>query len=79
MLLAVTALAKILAATGEARILGQPDPLLGLISMRQSMLLAAALEIVVLVLVLWAPDIVRKAALLLWIASVFLVDRIGLW
>jgi hypothetical protein len=79
LLLAVTALAKILAATGEARILAQPDPLLGLISMRQSMLLAAALEIVVVVLVLRAPDIVRKAVLLLWIGSVFLFYRIGLW
>ena len=47
--------------------------------MRQSMLLAAALEIVVVVLVLRARDIVRKAALLLWIGSVFLVYRMGLW
>jgi hypothetical protein len=78
-LLAITAALKAVAATGEARILGQPDPLLGLISMRQSMLLAAALEIVVVVLVLRAPDIVRKAALLLWIGAVFLVYRIGLW
>jgi hypothetical protein len=79
LLLAVTALAKILAATGEARILGQPDPLLGLLSMRQSMLLAAALEIVVVVLVYRAPNVLRKAELLLWIAGVFLVYRIGLW
>jgi hypothetical protein len=43
------------------------------------MLLAAALEIVVVVLVLRARDIVRKAALLLWIGSVFLVYRMGLW
>ena len=43
------------------------------------MLLAAALAIVVVVLVLRAPDIVRKAVLLLWIASVFLVYRIALW
>jgi hypothetical protein len=42
------------------------------------MLLAAALEIVVVVLVLRARDIVRKAALLLWIGSVFLVYRMGL-
>ena len=79
LLLAVTALAKILAATGEARILAQPDPLLGLISMRQSMLLAAALEIVVVVLVWRAPTALRGAALLLWIGSVFLFYRMGLW
>jgi hypothetical protein len=79
LLLAVTALAKILAATAEARILGQPDPLLGLILMRQSMLLAAALEIVVVVLVWRAPTVLRRAGLLLWIGSVFLLYRIGLW
>jgi len=58
--------------------LGQADPLFGLLTMRQSMLLAAAVEIVVVVLVLRTPDILRKAVLLLWIASVFLVYRIGL-
>ena len=79
LLLAITALAKIFAATGEAQILGQPDPLLGLISMRQSMVLAAALEIVVVVLVWRAPNVLRRAGLLLWIGSVFLVYRIGLW
>jgi len=79
LLLAVTALAKILAARAEARILGQPDPLLGLILMRQSMLLAAALGVVVVVLVYRAPNVLRRAGLLLWIGSVFLVYRIGLW
>lgn len=47
--------------------------------MRHSMVLAVALKIVAVVLVLRAPDIVRKAALLVWIGSVFLVYRIGLW
>ena len=50
-----------------------------MISMRQSMLLAAALEIVVVVLVWRAPTALRRAALLLWIGSVFLFYRIGLW
>jgi hypothetical protein len=78
-LLAVTAVAKAAAASGEARILAQPDPLLGLISMRQSMLLAAALEIVVVIRVWRAPNALRKATLLLWLGAVFLVYRIGLW
>jgi len=78
-MLSLTALAKIVAASGEARILGQADPLFGLLTMRQSMLLAAAVEMVVVVLILRAPDILRKAVLLLWIGSVFLVYRIGLW
>jgi hypothetical protein len=79
LLLMLTAAAKILAASSEAGILGQADPLFGLLSMRQSMLLAAALEITVVVHVLRTPDILRKAVLLLWIGSVFLVYRIGLW
>jgi hypothetical protein len=79
LLLTLTAAAKIFAASGESRILGQADPLFGLLTMRQSMLLAAALEIVVVVLVTRAPTALRKAVLLLWIGSVFLVYRIGLW
>ena len=41
--------------------------------------LAAALEIVVVVLVWRAPNVLRRAGLLLWIGSVFLVYHIGLW
>ena len=55
LLLTLTAAAKSFAASGETRILGQADPLFGLLTMRQSMLLAAAVEIVVVVLVLRAP------------------------
>jgi hypothetical protein len=78
-LLAITALGKAVAASGDARVLGQPDPLFGLLSLRQSMLLAAAIECVVAVLVWRAPNALRKATLLLWIGAVFFVYRIGLW
>jgi len=78
-LLVATAAAKVAMAAGEARMLAQPDPLLGPLTMRQSMLLTAALEIVVVVFVWRASNVLRKAGLLLWIASVFLVYRIGLW
>jgi len=78
-LLLVTATAKVVATSGEARVWVQPDPLFGVLSMRQSMLLAAALEIVVVMLVWRAPTALLKATLLLWIGSVFLFYRIGLW
>jgi Kef-type K+ transport system membrane component KefB len=52
LLLAVTAVAKVVAASGEGRLLGRADPLLGPLSLRQGMLLAAALETAVILLLL---------------------------
>jgi hypothetical protein len=79
MMVLLTAFATLVAASGEVGLLGHPDPLLRLLSLRQSMLLAAALEIVVVMLVWRAPTAHLKATLLLWIGSVFLFYRIGLW
>jgi hypothetical protein len=78
-ILAVTAVIKLAAATGEARILAQADPLLAFFSNRQMMILAALLEAFVVGVILWEPDRFRQAALVAWIGTVFLAYRLGLW
>jgi hypothetical protein len=77
--LAVTAILKIVSATGEAPILAQSDPLLAYFSNRQMMLLAAFLEALVLGLILWEHDRLRQVALVAWIGTGFLMYRAGLW
>jgi hypothetical protein len=77
--LALTALVKLVAATGEGRILAQPDPLLTIFSNRQMMVLAALLEAFVVGLILWERDRLRQVALVAWIGTGFLMYRAGLW
>lgn len=79
MILAVTAVLKLAAATGEARILAQADPLLAVFSNRRMMVLAALIEGFVVALILWERDRLRQAALVAWIGTVFLAYRLGLW
>jgi hypothetical protein len=78
-ILALTAMVKLVAATGEARILAQPDPLIAFFSNRQMMLSAAFLEAFVVGLILWERDRLRHVALVAWIGTVFLAYRLGLW
>jgi hypothetical protein len=77
--LALTAVAKGIGASGDARILSHPDPLLGMFTNRQTMLLAIGLEVLVIGLVLREREIVRKAAFIAWISTVFVAYRVGLW
>jgi hypothetical protein len=79
LILAITAVLKVLAASGKARILAQPDPLLVFFSTRQTMISAALLELAVVGLILWERDRLRQVALVAWIGTVFLVYRAGLW
>jgi hypothetical protein len=79
LILALTALSKGIGASGDVRILSHPDPLLSLLTNRQTMLLAVVLEVAIVGLVLREREIVRKAAFIAWISTVFLAYRIGLW
>lgn len=77
--LVVTTLAKVFAATGDARILTHPDPIFGVVSNRQMVLLAAALEALAVGLILAHADTVRRAAFVAWISTVILACRAGLF
>jgi hypothetical protein len=79
LILVMTALAKALAASGEARVLARPDPLLGMLSNRQIMLIAVVLELLVIGLIMREMDRLRQVALIAWIGTVFLAYRLGLW
>jgi hypothetical protein len=78
-ILAATALVKGVGASGDARILSHADPLLGLLTNRQTKLLAVVLELGIIGLVLRERATVRKAAFIAWISTVFLTYRVGLW
>jgi hypothetical protein len=77
--LGVSAVAKMISASGESRMLAFPDPLLGVFSRRQVMVVAAMVEALIIVLVRREMDVARKAALVAWISTVFAVYRMGLW
>jgi hypothetical protein len=79
LILATTAVFKGIGASGDARILSHADPLLGLLTNRQTMLLAVVLELAIIGLVLRERAIVRKAAFIAWISTSFLAYRVGLW
>lgn len=78
-ILCVTAIAKVVSASGESRALTQPDPVFEAVSVRQLMLIAGLLEGAVIILLLRQDDLARKAAILAWISTVFAGYRMGLW
>jgi hypothetical protein len=81
-LLLLTAIIKFMSAMQEVRVLGQPDPLLDFLSTRQLLALTALLEAGVAAVILWAGRAVaasEKLLLVLWLAMMFLLYRLGLW
>ena len=77
--LTVTGIAKASGAFGSAQVLGTADPLFGL-PFRHLMLLVSAVELFIACLCFCVKKRpVLKIALIAWIASSFLVYRLGLW
>lgn len=74
----VTALAKLVSAAGDARILNLEDPLLGLKN-RHVMLGVGALEAGLAGFLLFGRNCWFQLSLTAWMASNFLVYRLGLW
>jgi hypothetical protein len=79
LILAVTAVAKGIGASGDARILSHAEPLLGLFTNRQAMLLAVVFEVLIIGLVVRERELIPKAAFIAWIGTIFLTYRVGLW
>jgi hypothetical protein len=77
--LVVTALAKLLMVVGESRILAQPDPLLGSLTNRQVLFLAAGMELGVVALVWSGVSWLLRVGFIAWVSTVFLIYRGGLW
>lgn len=77
--LLATGVAKAWSSFGHAKVMAVPDPLLG-VSFGNLMLLVGAAELVVAVLCFCARvDLRLKISLVAWLATNFLVYRIGLW
>ena len=77
--LLVMGVAKVWSSFGHAKMMAVPDPLLG-VSFGNLMLLVGAAELVVAVLCFCAKvDLRLKISLVAWLATNFLVYRIGLW
>lgn len=71
-ILTVTAIAKIISSFGQAAILVQPDPLLG-VSVRTSNWIVAAVEIAVACLLWWMRDYVWRSLLIVIMGAEFLL------
>jgi hypothetical protein len=78
-ILAASAVAKGIGASGDVGILSHPDPILGMFTNRETMLLAILLEVVIIGLVVDQREIVGKAGYIAWISTVFLAYHVGLW
>ena len=76
-LLLVTAMAKLLSGGGEARILQTPDPILGF-PFRQVLIVVGAAELFIAVICLMGKSNWLQTGLIAWMATNFLVYRIGL-
>jgi hypothetical protein len=78
-LLALTAIGKLGMVLGETRSLAQMDPLLGPLTNRQVLFMAAAAELGIVAMI-WRPGPERiRLGLLAWISTAFLAYRLGLW
>jgi cbb3-type cytochrome oxidase subunit 3 len=76
-LLTVTAIAKLVSSAGDARILQNPDPILS-ISFRHVFWIVGGIELVIATVCFFGKWIEIKAGLIAWLATSFLVYRIGL-
>ena len=75
--LILTAIAKLVAGFGSAHVLLLDDPLFG-VSFRSLLLFAALLEIVVAAICFLGNDTGKQSAVVAWLATEFLLYRIGL-
>jgi lipid-A-disaccharide synthase-like uncharacterized protein len=78
-LLLFTATVKLISATQEIPFLSSADPLFAPLSNRQITLLVAALELLIVGIILRGPNRVVKLSAVAWLATLFCTYRLGLW
>jgi hypothetical protein len=76
-LLLITAVAKLISSVGNARILETPDPILA-IPFREVFVAAGILEFFVALACFFSKRIVLQVGLVAWMATSFLIYRLGL-
>jgi len=77
-ILSVTAFAKIFSAIGTDSILAVVDPIFG-VSNRSLLIASGLLELSVVAYVYFCKSINTRKFLILWLASVFSLYRLGIW
>ena len=77
-LLLITAVAKIVSANGDARILQMPDPVLA-ISFRHIFWIVGIVELLVVYVCLFDRHLELQSALVGWLATSFILYRCGRW
>lgn len=77
-LLLMTAVAKLVSATGNAAVLLSADPILW-VSFRTEFILIGGLELLVGSVCLVRKGITLRAGLLAWLSTAFAIYRAGLW
>jgi len=75
--LLVTAIAKLISATGKAEVLKVPDPIL-MLSSRVVFLSVGAIELIIAGICFFSRRLVIQAGLVAWIATSFFFYRLGL-
>lgn len=78
LILATTALLKLVAALQSLDAIRAADPLFPFLSTRQMLVCAAALEFSVVALLLRRKEGVDRSLVLLWLSALFLAYRVGL-
>ena len=73
----ISAIAKFVSAAGNARVLGYLDPILAL-PFRDMFKVAGAAEMAVAAVCFFGKRIALQASLVAWLATTFLIYRIGL-
>ncbi len=76
-ILIVTALAKLISATGKARALALPDPML-MLTNREVLVVAGSIELLLAGYLFFGRKSWLKVPLVAWLATNFLIYRLGL-
>jgi hypothetical protein len=76
-LILVTAVAKLVSASGTARILQMPDPIFSIL-FRNVFLAVGGLELIVALLCFFGKQLMLQTGLVAWLATNFVIYRLGL-
>jgi hypothetical protein len=78
LLLLVAAAAKVISASGEARILKNPDPIL-LVSFRDVFWIVGSIELIIAFICFYGKRVGLQVGLIASLSTCFLAYRLGLW
>lgn len=76
-LLLATSIAKLISASGTARILQNPDPIL-FIPFRYVFLIVGVLELIIAIVCFWGKQVGLQVSLVAWLATNVIFYRLGL-